>query len=210
MLEQQALAAQSANIQGVSGASYTSAGFAAVAAVGAHAAGVPVIPAVQTLRDAPEGTWRYHHREEVMGTVVTFDLFCEGDVVRGQLYVRMARARALLQRADAVFSTWNEDSPISQLRRGEITVAQAPPEVAAVLEACEQARSLSQGWFDPWAMPGGLDPTGYVKGWAAQRALGTLVMPGVTGAIVNAAGDIASFGEAVRRQALQDRHRRPG
>ncbi len=43
-------------------------------------------------------------------------------------------------------------------------------------------------------MPGGVDPTGYVKGWAAQRALAALAMPGVTGAIVNAAGDIAAFG----------------
>ena len=83
---------------------------------------------------------------------------------------------------------------MSQLRRGEITVGQAPPEVAAVLDACETARSLSQGWFDPWAMPGGLDPTGYVKGWAAQRALDSLAGPGLRGAIVNAAGDIATFG----------------
>jgi thiamine biosynthesis lipoprotein len=43
-------------------------------------------------------------------------------------------------------------------------------------------------------MPGGLDPTGYVKGWAAQRALDRLAGPGMAGAIVNAAGDIASFG----------------
>ena len=43
-------------------------------------------------------------------------------------------------------------------------------------------------------MPGGLDPTGYVKGWAAQRALGAFRASGICGAIVNAAGDIASFG----------------
>jgi len=138
--------------------------------------------------------WRSHHRETVMGTVVTFDLYCEGDVDRGQLYVRVARARALLHRADAVFSTWEPDSPMSQLRRGKMIATEAPPEVAAVLGACERARSLSGGWFDPWAMPGGVDPTGYVKGWAAQRALEVLVMPGVVGALVNAAGDIASFG----------------
>jgi thiamine biosynthesis lipoprotein len=129
-----------------------------------------------------------------MGTVVTLDLFGDGDGVPDGVYVRLAHARALLQRADAVFSTWNEHSPMSQLRRGEITVGQAPPEVAAVLDACETARSLSQGWFDPWAMPGGLDPTGYVKGWAAQRALDSLAGPGLRGAIVNAAGDIATFG----------------
>ena len=28
---------------------------------------------------------------------------------------------------------------------------------------------MSGGWFDPWAMPGGVDPTGLVKGWAVDR-----------------------------------------
>ncbi len=141
-----------------------------------------------------QGTWRSHHRVEVMGTVVTFDIYCDADIARHEVYVRVARARAVLERADAVFSTWKELSPISQLRRGELTSAQAPADVAGVLGACELARSISDGWFDPWAMPGGVDPSGYVKGWAAQRALGELAMTGVTGALVNAAGDVAAFG----------------
>ncbi|MGO9657254.1 MAG: FAD:protein FMN transferase [Acidimicrobiales bacterium] len=151
-------------------------------------------PAPLTTTNEPQPAWRSHHRQEVMGTVVTLDLFGNGDAAPDGAYVRVARARAVLQRADAVFSTWKEHSPISQLRRREITVADAPPDVAAVLGACEAARSLSQGWFDPWAMPGGLDPTGYVKGWAAQRAVEALAGPGIRGAMVNAAGDIASFG----------------
>ena len=32
-----------------------------------------------------------------------------------------------------------------------------------------QARDASGGWFDPWAMPGGYDPTGLVKGWAVHN-----------------------------------------
>jgi FAD:protein FMN transferase len=143
---------------------------------------------------APERARLSHHREQVMGTVVTIDVFGVADQARKEVYLRIARARAVLQRADAVFSTWKEHSPVNQLRRGEITVAQAPPEVAAVMEGCATARSLSDGWFDPWAMPGGFDPTGYVKGWAAQRALGALSMPGVMGGIVNAAGDVAASG----------------
>jgi thiamine biosynthesis lipoprotein len=39
-----------------------------------------------------------------------------------------------------------------------------------------------------------VDPTGYVKGWAAQQALAALAAEGITGAVVNAAGDIASSG----------------
>jgi thiamine biosynthesis lipoprotein len=129
-----------------------------------------------------------------MGTVVAVDI-CTGDHMPGdEVYSRLGQARAILQRADEVFSTWKVNSPISRMRRGEITPDEAPSEVAEVLERCVRAREISNGWFDPWAMPGGVDPTGYVKGWAAQRALGALVSTGISGAIVNAAGDIASFG----------------
>ncbi|HSR82912.1 MAG TPA: FAD:protein FMN transferase [Streptosporangiaceae bacterium] len=126
----------------------------------------------------------------VMGTVVTIDVFPGAE--SGTL--DFAPARAVLERADEVFSTWRPDSPVSRLRRGEITAADAPPEVAAVMSACATARELTDGWFDPWAMPGGFDPTGYVKGWAAQRALGELADLAISGALVNAAGDIASLG----------------
>jgi FAD:protein FMN transferase len=101
---------------------------------------------------------------------------------------------AILHRADAVFSTWKPGSPVSQLRRGEITVAEAPAEVAEVMAACATARQASAGWFDPWAMPGGFDPTGYVKGWAAQRAAAAFRADWIAGVVVNAAGDIASRG----------------
>jgi thiamine biosynthesis lipoprotein len=135
-----------------------------------------------------------HHREEVMGTIVTIDAYLDGASVQSEVYPRIARARAILQRADALFSTWKPNSPISRIRRGEIGADEAPSPVGTVLQACAKAREASNGWFDPWAMPGGLDPSGYVKGWAAQQALEALVGPGVTGAIVNAAGDIATFG----------------
>jgi thiamine biosynthesis lipoprotein len=127
-----------------------------------------------------------------MGTVVTIDVFPKDSWPDDETNLHVARA--ILQRADTVFSTWKADSPMSRLRRGEITCEQAPPEVAEVLERCAEAREISGGWFDPWSMPLGVDPTGYVKGWAAQRALEALVSGGISGAIVNAAGDIASFG----------------
>ncbi len=144
-----------------------------------------------------------HCLEEVMGTVVTIDIFSEEDRPSDETYLRVADARGILQRADAVFSTWKPNSPMSRLRREEITAEQAPAEVTEVLEACAKAREVSRGWFDPWALPGGVDPTGLVKGWAAQRALGALVSPEIRGAIVNAAGDIASFGSTARAQPFQ-------
>jgi FAD:protein FMN transferase len=136
--------------------------------------------------------------EHVMGTVITIDVFplpaASGDAWTADLQLRLARARAVLERADEVFSTWRTDSPVSRLRRREITAAEAPADVAEVISACVAARQLSDGWFDPWAMPGGFDPTGYVKGWAAQRALAALDGLAMSGALVNAAGDIASIG----------------
>ncbi|MGD0945193.1 MAG: FAD:protein FMN transferase [Acidimicrobiales bacterium] len=136
---------------------------------------------------------RIHHREQVMGTVVTFDIYCDDHVAQHKAHVHIARARAILHHADALFSTWKEHSPINRLRRGDITLDEAPGEVKAVLGTCAEARAKSGGWFDPWAMPGGVDPTGYVKGWAAQRARDALARAGIRGAIVNAAGDIATY-----------------
>jgi thiamine biosynthesis lipoprotein len=134
-----------------------------------------------------------HHDELVMGTVVTFDLYDESEP--SEKVVSLLRdAIDVLHEADRVFSTYQGESPLSRLRRGEIDVEQCPKDVGDVLELCEVARSITDGWFDPWSIPGGVDPTGYVKGWAAQRSLDVLREAAIDGAIVNAAGDTASFG----------------
>lgn len=135
-----------------------------------------------------------HHAEEVMGTVITIDLFGDGSLEAGDPVALVASAVASLHDADRIFSTWIHDSPMSRLRRGELSLEEVPVEVRQVLEDCAMIRDLTGGWFDPWSLPGGVDPTGYVKGWAAQRALHCLLGPPVTGAIVNAAGDVATFG----------------
>ena len=109
--------------------------------------------------------------------------------------VALARAIIALHDADRVFSTWKPRSPMSRLRRGEIGLDEAPPEVAEVLELCRRAREASGGWFDPWRIPGGVDPTGLVKGWAAERALSALRGSGAPAGMVNAGGDVAVFGE---------------
>lgn len=152
----------------------------------------------------PEPASRLEH---VMGTVVTLDLYPARAATPAQLARAgelLGQACAVLHAADAVFSTWREDSPVSRMRRGDIDAAAAPAEVAEVIDACAAAREISRGWFDPWAMPGGFDPTGYVKGWAAQRALAVLRgADGMSGAIVNAAGDIASFGRLPGGEAFR-------
>jgi thiamine biosynthesis lipoprotein len=131
--------------------------------------------------------------EPVMGTVVSIHVR-PGPVPVDEVYLALAEARSRLQRADAVFSTWKPLSPVNRIRRSEITVDQAPGEVAEVLGRCAEAKERSGGWFDPWRMPGGWDPTGLVKGWAAAKALDALIDAGVAAAMVNAGGDAALHG----------------
>jgi thiamine biosynthesis lipoprotein len=129
-----------------------------------------------------------------MGTVITIDLYggeAGNEAITTQ---RVDAAEQELRNADDIFSTWKTQSPLSRLRRGDLSLAEVPDEVLDVLQACRCARRASGGWFDPWSMPGGVDPTGLVKGWAAERALNELKWLDLTGAVVNAAGDIASFG----------------
>ncbi|HEY1914471.1 MAG TPA: FAD:protein FMN transferase [Streptosporangiaceae bacterium] len=134
------------------------------------------------------------HKETVMGTVVSFAVR-PAELPKPAVRAAIAAACAGLHQADAVFSTWDSGSPVSRLRRGAATPAQMPAEVGEVLGLCEQARALSRGWFDPWAMPGGVDPTGLVKGWAVERAAAALRAAGVTAALVNGGGDLTAFGE---------------
>jgi FAD:protein FMN transferase len=100
----------------------------------------------------------------------------------------------VLHDADACFSLYRHESPLSRLRRGELAIGDAPAEIGEVLEQCRHVRELSGGWFDPWATDGGVDPTGLVKGWAAVRALRVLQAAGAGAAMVNAAGDLALHG----------------
>jgi thiamine biosynthesis lipoprotein len=135
----------------------------------------------------------FRHTERVMGTVVSFDVRPQG-LAYTATHAAIGEARRLLRDADDVVSLYRDDTPLNRLRRAELDLGQCPGEVGEVLAVCEQARDLSGGWFDPWALSGGFDPTGLVKGWAAQRAAKRLSDAGVGAAMVNAAGDISLFG----------------
>ncbi|MCW2924007.1 MAG: thiamine biosynthesis lipoprotein [Thermoleophilia bacterium] len=129
-----------------------------------------------------------------MGTVVSFAVFA-GDVSPATARGAIEEACAILHAADATFSTWKPASAINRLRRGEAGLGELPDEVAEVLDLCLAAHRRTRGWFDAWALPGGVDPTGLVKGWAVARAAAAIERAGVAAAMVNGGGDIASFGE---------------
>ena len=103
------------------------------------------------------------------------------------------RAFTELVRVDGVFSPYRTDSAVSRLQRGELDLAEAPDEVRQVAERCDWAHQLTGGLFDAHRPDGTWDPSGLVKGWAAERAFGLL--DGSLGLdwCLNAGGDVAVF-----------------
>ncbi len=131
---------------------------------------------------------RLRHAEHVMGTVVSFDVpvsaTCDGS---------LDAAIRWLHWVDRVFSPYRPDSDVSLLARAEATVDGCAPEVAEVLAACAFVRDLSGGYFT--AAPGGqFDPSGYVKGWAVERAASLLSQAGSLNHLVNGGGDVQCVG----------------
>ncbi|MEV6176570.1 FAD:protein FMN transferase [Streptomyces sp. NPDC052015] len=145
----------------------------------------------ETVAESAAAPTAVRHAEEVMGTVFSFDIRGgDPEAVRTAL----EEAVASLHRVDEVFSTYREDSQVSRLQRGELSVEECVPEVADVLDLGAEAERSSDGWFS-MRYGGRLDPTGIVKGWAAERAARLIAgVAGVSGVSVNGGGDVQLLG----------------
>jgi FAD:protein FMN transferase len=127
--------------------------------------------------------------EQVMGTAISVDV--------RDVHVRpgaLDHVFAWFRHVDDTFSTYKEQSQISRLRRGEITLAECDPDVEWVLHRCEEIRRVTGDYFDAWAS-GKLDPSGLVKGWSVEVASAMLVEHGSANHCINAGGDIRLRGE---------------
>jgi thiamine biosynthesis lipoprotein len=135
----------------------------------------------------------HRHVEQVMGMPISVAL-------RGRHAATPAANDAWqavieqLREVDRVFSTYRKDSIICRLDRGELVLEECPAEVAEVLELGRQAEVLSGGAFSI-LRPGSdgrrrLDPSGVVKGWAAERASHVLAALDDTDFCLSAGGDI--------------------
>jgi len=95
---------------------------------------------------------------------------------------------------DRDFSTYKENSQVSRIRRGELKIEDARQYVQQVWALCEFSREITMGAFDPWKAKGGFDPSGLVKGWAAEVGAQMLVEAGAQNVLINASGDIVLRG----------------
>lgn len=146
-----------------------------------------------------DGWARFVHAEPVWGTVVSFDVRGFDTDPKSEAFSTAAHAGVqeaveFLHDVDGWFSTYRVDTPITALRNGLLALEDMPQVVRGVLDDCWRLRMLTGGVFDPWAVPGGVDPSGYVKGWAADVAADILVNRGFANVCVNAAGDVSCRG----------------
>ena len=102
----------------------------------------------------------------------------------------IALACAIMHEADNIFSLYKPESPLSQLAAGKTSVAQCPPVVSEVWDACEAWEKKTDGWFSPFTPEHTFDPSGLVKTWAAKRAAESLLDAGIIDFTLNAGGDV--------------------
>ena len=127
-----------------------------------------------------------------MGTVVSFDVPAWAGRPEGS--GALDRAVRWLHWVDATFSPYRDDSDVSRFGRGSVELADCAPELAEVLAACADVTARSGGYFT--TTPGGrLDPSGYVKGWAVERAAAMLSAAGSARHTVNGGGDVQCVGD---------------
>jgi len=134
--------------------------------------------------------------EHVMGMAVAIDV--RDEIPSGAV----EQAVAWFRHVDRVFSPYRSDSEISRIARRTSTRQMTSPVVQEVLAQCDRLRALTGGFFDTHAT-GRLDPSGFVKGWAVERAVELLERAGATRLAVNAGGDAVVRGGVPWRVGIQ-------
>lgn len=133
--------------------------------------------------------------EDIMGMPVSVHVRSRGARPADGVEAAVRACFDELHDIDRVFSPYRADSDLSRIGRHELTVADADARLAAVESACREAESETRGLFCAYGS-GGFDPTGFVKGWAVERAarshLARLVDDDIAVGI-NAGGDMQLF-----------------
>ncbi len=130
----------------------------------------------------------------VMGTVASLHI---ADEVAPDVIANSAEATfAELKRLEAMFSTFRPTSEICRINRGELQIGDASSEVIDVFDACTWLRHASSGAFsiEPPGRSGHIDPAGFVKGWATERATRKLTEAGLSRWYLGVGGDIQTSG----------------
>ena len=144
-------------------------------------------------RKYPEGVGQnFEYRNiEIWGTVISIQTSSSDKASFAQ---SCDEALQYFKAIDEKFSTFKPESEVSRIRRGELRIDDASPEVKLVWNKCLELRDFTQRAFDPWAVVGGFDPSGFVKGWAAQESLRFFAEKQIHHIQINAGGDVVVRG----------------
>jgi len=134
------------------------------------------------------------HTEHVMGTVVGLDVR-DPQLPAVSARAAVAAAVAWLHRVDERYSPYRADSLVSRIAAGTLAVEDTDDEAREVFAAAAAWVQRSEGTFTLYPA-GGLDPSGYVKGWAVERASDILAAAGSRAHLVNGGGDIQTVGHS--------------
>ena len=145
--------------------------------------------------------------QQIMGMPISIHL--RGKDVDSPMVAHVVEdAFDLLRETDRLFSTYRDDSEVSRIRRGELDPAHADDLVQQVIALCRQASELTKGSFtDHLPDDQGVlrfDPTGLVKGWAADRAANRLADLSGLEFCLNAGGDVVVGGTEPQPETAVD------
>jgi thiamine biosynthesis lipoprotein len=134
----------------------------------------------------------------IMGTGVTLDIPEAGKEVFEAVF-------NLLNDIDSRFSTYKPNSEVSRYARGEVSRWRLSRDLRAVIKGCQSSEAATSGAFSAYAS-GTFDPSGYVKGWAIDKAARLIEKRGFNSYCLSIGGDIkaASNGQKVWRIGIQD------
>lgn len=129
-----------------------------------------------------------------MGT--TASVHVNDAVSREEFDGAVSLVRRELDRWESMFSVFRPDSEISRINSGALHHLDASAEVIEVLDSCTWLEQASNGAFSIRRSKDSneINPSGFVKGWAGERAARSLVQSGLVHVHVGIGGDYMAFG----------------
>jgi thiamine biosynthesis lipoprotein len=133
----------------------------------------------------------------IMGTGITLDIpNAKDDVIFESVF-------KLLEDIDRRFSTYKKDSEVSRFARGELKQRRLSRDLKKVIKSGKSAQAATDGAFSLYA--GDIfDPSGYVKGWAIERASRIIEKKGYKTYCLSAGGDMKAVGDKTWRIGVQN------
>lgn len=130
----------------------------------------------------------------VMGT--TASVHVDDRIGEGEFETIVDELRRELDRLESMFSVFRPDSEISRINRGTLHLLDASAEVIEVLDTCSYLEHVSGGAFSVRRHRNetAVDPSGFVKGWAAEKASALLSQHGVMHWYLGVGGDFTLHG----------------